>query len=104
MGRLKKPYCLKKKGDYWYYKIPPMTSYKSTGLTSKTKSEKYVLDLMKNKDKDNGIISDTTKTFGEYTKDYIIWGKCPYFTRKEREGKILTQRYCDVVLGHTCSL
>ncbi len=95
MGRLKKPYCLKKKGDYWYYKIPPMTTYKSTGLTSKTKSEKYVLDLMKNKDKDNGIISDTSKTFGEYTKDYFIWGKCPYFTRKEREGKILTQRYCE---------
>ena len=43
MGRMTKPYCLKKKGDFWYYKLPSMKNYKSTFLTSKTKSEKYVL-------------------------------------------------------------
>ena len=95
MGRLKKSYCLKKKGDYWYYKIPPMTSYRTTGLTSKTRAEKFVLELMAQKNKENGVITNNSKTFGEYTKDYFIWGKCPYFTRKEREGKTLTQRYCE---------
>ncbi len=95
MGRMTKPYCLKKKGDYWYYKIPPMTTYKSTGETSETKSQKYVLELIRQRDKENGIITDTNKTFGEYTKDYFIWGKCPYFSRRISQGKNLTQRYCD---------
>ena len=56
MGRMIKPYCLKKKGDYWYYKIPPMTTYKSTFMTSKTKSEKYVIDLLEELNKKNGVV------------------------------------------------
>ena len=32
--------------------------------------------------------------FGRYTKNYFVWGKYPYFTRKNRAGKNLTQRYC----------
>ena len=96
MGRMTKPYCLKKKGDYWYYKLPSMTTYKSTFLTSKTKSEKYVLDLLEELNKKNGVVGETEKTFGEYTKDYFIWGKCPYFKRRiEYEGRNLTQRYCE---------
>lgn len=94
MGREKKPYCIKKKGDYYYYKLPSMKNYKSTELKSETKAEKYVLDLIKQIDKDNGVIIDTDKTFASYTKDYFIWNKCPYFTRRMRQGKNLTQRYC----------
>ena len=73
-----------------------MKNYKSTFLTSKTKSEKYVLDLLEELNKKNGVVGETEKTFGEYTKDYFIWGKCPYFKRRiEYEGRNLTQRYCD---------
>ena len=87
MGREKKPYCIKKKGDYYYYKLPSMKNYKSTELKSETKAEKYVLDLIKQIDKDNGVIIDTDKTFVSYTKDYFIWNKCPYFTRRMRQGR-----------------
>ena len=47
MGREKKPYCIKKKGDYYYYKLPSMKNYKSTELKSETKAEKYILTDVK---------------------------------------------------------
>ena len=68
MGREKKPYCIKKKGDYYYYKLPSMKNYKSTELKSETKAEKYILELIKQIDRDNGIIVDTDKTFISYTR------------------------------------
>ena len=41
MGRPKKAVGYKKVGKTWYYKTSGMTSYKTTGETSKTMAEQY---------------------------------------------------------------
>ena len=71
-----------------------MKTFRTTGLKSEDKAQKFVIALLEQKNKENGIFTETTKNFGQYTKDYFVWGKCPYFTRKNRAGKNLTQRYC----------
>ena len=48
MSRTKKVFRLKKRGDVWYYKTEDMDNFKSTGLTSKEKAEKEVINLIKN--------------------------------------------------------
>ena len=94
MPRIKKAYCLKKKGEYYYYKFPEMTTYKTTNLKSEAKAQKFVLDLIEQKNKENGIYTETNKTFGAYTKNYFVWGECPHQKRRKRERKELSQRYC----------
>ena len=48
MGRTKMLFRLKKRGNVWYYKTEDMENFKSTGLTSKTKAEKEVMNFIKN--------------------------------------------------------
>ena len=42
MARTKKVYCLKKKGDYYYYKFPEMKTFRTTGLKSEDKAQKLL--------------------------------------------------------------
>lgn len=61
MARTKKVYCLKKKGDYYYYKFPEMKTFRTTGLKSEDKAQKFVIALLEQKNKENGIFTETTK-------------------------------------------
>ena len=91
MPRIKKAYCLKKKGDYYYYKFPEMITYMGTNLKSEAKAQKFVLDLIEQKNKENGIFTETSMTFGAYTKGYFVWGECPHLKRRNRVRKDLSQ-------------
>ena len=40
--------------------------------------------------------TQTTETFSAYTKDWFIWGKCPYTTAEERRGRKLDRDYIEI--------
>ena len=82
MGRTKKLFKLKKRGDVWYYKTEDMDNFKSTGLTSKVKAEKEVMNLIK-----NDAVKKENLTFREYADSSFIYDKCPHVARLKAEGK-----------------
>lgn len=82
MGRTKKLFRLKKRGDVWYYKIEDMGNFKSTRLTSKAKAEKEVMNLIK-----NDTVRKKNLTFREYADSFFIYDKCPHVTRLKTKGK-----------------
>ncbi len=86
MGRLKQPYIIKKKdgSKNYYYKTASMNYFKSTGLKTKREAEEYVQTVLAEESKHN-VKGITNKTFGEYTKDYFVEGKCPRTNRLRSE-------------------
>lgn len=84
-----KPYRLKKKGSYWYYKTDTMRSFWTTGEKSKTKAERVVIDLIK-----SNKAGKSKCSFKEYAEPFFIWDKCPHATRLRAEGKRIGEGYC----------
>lgn len=95
MGRLKKEVKYWKKGEYWYYKTPDMTGYRSTGEKSKALAERAVMKLIQ-----RNLAGKENPTFKEYAKTFYIWGECPHVTRVLAEGKSFSKRYCDRQRGY----
>lgn len=98
-GRKPEPYLLKKKdgGKYYYYKLPGMKSFVSTHLTNERDSREFVIEKIKEIDRENGKINPNEMTFGKYSKDYFIWEKCPHFTRissYRTKDQPVSKRYC----------
>lgn len=84
-----KPYRLKKKGNYWYYKTETMKSFWTTGERTKTKAEQVVIGLIK-----SNKAGKTKYSFKEYSEPYFIWDRCPHATRLRAEGKRIGEGYC----------
>ena len=89
MGRTRMLFRLKKRGNVWYYKTEDMENFKSTGLTSKTKAEKEVMNFIK-----NGIVEKKKLLFKEYAEPFFIYDKCPHVARLKAEGKRIGEGYC----------
>ena len=89
MGRTRMLFRLKKRGDVWYYKTEDMDNFKSTGLTSKVKAEKEVMNLIK-----NDSVRKENLTFREYADSFFIYDKCPHVARLKAEGKSIGEGYC----------
>jgi len=102
---VRKPYYLKKRGDYWYYKLPEDTAYHSCkmlnnnqNVTSRSIAEKLVVELIGLKpflDKYNLSMRDYHDlakrlikkhfediagdlTLREYAKDFFVWDRCQW--------------------------
>lgn len=95
MGRLKKAVGYKKVGKIWYYKTSAMTTYKTTGETSKALAERYVMRLLK-----QGMAGKANPMFKDYAEPYFDWDRCPHVTRLKSEGKPIGKRYCYVQRGY----
>ena len=95
MSRTKQEYRLRTIRDIYYYKLPTMRTFKSTGCRVKAKAVAYVLNILcekKTHKKDSAGLTDTT--FKVYARDFFDYNKCPRVKRLRAEGKDLTQRYC----------
>jgi len=87
MGRLRKPYCIRKIGKIYYYKLPHEKTYHSTGQTYQTKAEKFVIEIVKQNK------TSLNRTFKEYANDFFLPEKCPHIRRLKEEKKSIGQRY-----------
>ena len=99
MGRIKEQYLLRKKdkkSKYYYYKLPDMEYFKSTHKKTKTEALEFVEQLL-NEQSDHTSSRSSNMTFGEYSKDYFIEGKCPRTTRlrSEKGDRGPSKRYVD---------
>lgn len=89
MSRKKLPVKYWKNGKYWYFKIPEMKCFKSTGETSKAMAMRYAERVIAEKraGKENPL-------FRDYAEPYFDWDRCPHATRLIAEGKNISERYC----------
>lgn len=89
MGRHSEPYRLKQKGKYWYYKTPDMSSFKTTGETTKAMAKHKVQQLLQ-----KGLDGKPNPLFRDYAEPFFDWDRCPHATRLRAEGKPIGERYC----------
>ncbi len=89
---MKRPYLLKKRGKYWYYRLCDEITFHSTGETAKARAEEYVLNtaIPKVCELDNKI---KKPTFKEYSSPFYIWDSCPHIRRLLDERKSITHRH-----------
>ena len=75
--------------EVWYFKIPEMKCFKSTGETSKAMAMRYAERVIAEKraGKENPL-------FRDYAEPYFDWDRCPHATRLIAEGKNISERYC----------
>ena len=83
MSKYKRPFRLKKRVKYFYYKLENESVFHSTGETLKTLTEQYV-NLVVKKEK-----SSFSKTLREYCQPYFIEKTCPHVLRLRQEKKMI---------------
>ena len=86
MSKYKKPFRLKKRGSYYYYKLPHEEVFHTTGETSKTLAEQYVSLILKNEK------SSFNKTLREYAEPFYVWETCPHIRKLRDEKKSIGKR------------
>ncbi len=89
---MKRPYLLKKRGKYWYYRLCDEITFHSTGETAKARAEEYVLNtaIPKGSELDK---KRKEPTFKEYSSPFYIWDSCPHIRRLLDERKSITHRH-----------
>ena len=89
---MKRPYLLKKRGKYWYYRLSDEITFHSTGETAKARAEEYVLNtaILKGSELDK---KRKEPTFKEYSSPFYIWDSCPHIRRLLDERKSITHRH-----------
>jgi len=91
------PRTLKSGKKVFYYQTydeyGKRTNPRSTGQLTKT-AARYYCDKLK---KEGKLIPKKNKipTFKEYTKNWFVWGKCPYITSKIARGGTHTRGFAD---------
>ena len=88
---MKRPFLLKKRGKYWYFRLSTEKDFHSSGQTNKALAERHVIEIIRaNKKKTN---ARQNMTLNEFAKDYFFWGKCPHARRLLEEGKTIGKKY-----------
>jgi hypothetical protein len=88
VARIKKPFRLKKRGKYYHYKLKDESTFHSTGQTSITKAETFVIALIE-QGKKRPILDMTLK---EYADLFYVWETCPHVRRLLDEKKSIGKR------------
>ena len=89
MGRHQEPVRYKQIGKYWYYKLPDMTAFKTTGETVKAVAKHKVSEMVK-----ANMAGKQNLLFKVYAEPFFDWNRCPHATRLRAEGKRIGERYC----------
>ena len=84
---MKLPFYLKKRGEYWYYRLNPESglvegknlNYLTTGCLTRDAAEAFMADLLG--------AAPVLPSFREYAEPFFVWGKCPHIRefRKSRD-------------------
>ncbi len=96
---MKRPYYLKKRGDFWYYRLNPESglvagenlNYYTTGCRTREAAEAFMADMIGEERE--------TDTFRGYADSFFIWGKCPHIRRVLEETGRFTQRHALIQRG-----
>ena len=88
MARRMEPFSVIKrsKSDFWYYKLGPWKTYKSTGEKTKSEAMKVALAAFEETQAD-----PCGPRLKEYAKPYFVWNTCPHVRRLTSEGKSITK-------------
>ncbi len=73
---MKRPYYLKKRGDFWYYGLNPVSglvvsenkNYVTTGCRSRAAAEAFMADMLGEE--------PVLPTFRQYADPFFVWGEC----------------------------
>ena len=96
---MKRPYYLKRRGDFWYYRLNPESglvigenlNYCTTGCRTRAAAEAFMADLL-------GLDRETP-TFRQYAEPFFIWGICPHVRRVLEETGRFTRRHARIQRG-----
>ena len=96
---MKRPYYLKKRGPFWYYRLNPESglvagenlNYYTTGCRTREAAEAFMADMLGEERE--------TPTFRCYAGPFFIWGECPHIRRVLEETGRFTQRYARIQRG-----
>ena len=88
MPRRQEPFSLVRRpgSPFWYYKLGPWRTYKSTGKTVKADAISVALEALEKESDDPG-----GPTVRKYAVPFFIWETCPHVNRLVTEGKSITR-------------
>ena len=88
---MRKGYRLKKRENgYYYFMLPGMKGWKSTGVKSKDKAAKFITEKLQEKEQYKQTESITLR---EYAAPFFIWGTCPHCTRRDNDGQQISPEH-----------
>ena len=91
---MKRPFVLTKRGKYWYYRLANETNYHSTGQTSRSHAEDWIVGkhklLPELAEEETGPGAVTLR---EYLQPFFDWNRCPHAMRLREEGKSFSESY-----------
>ncbi|WP_028973249.1 tyrosine-type recombinase/integrase [Spirochaeta cellobiosiphila] len=90
MPRQQQPYALRKRGDYWHYKLKD-SHFKTTGKKNKAQAMTYAL----NKFNESQKIANHKQTIKNWINLFYIPETCPHVQRLRAEGKRISERHCN---------
>jgi hypothetical protein len=76
----------------WYYKLPDEKHYLSTGKTTRSATENYVVEIINYK----RASVPCYYTFRRYAEPFFDWERCPHIRRLREEGKSITRRHAKI--------
>ena len=88
MPRRTEPFSLVRRpgSPFWYYKLGPWKSYKSTGKTTKADAITVALEAL-----DSPNAAPGGPTVRKYVEPFFVWETCPHVKRLFAEGKSITR-------------
>jgi hypothetical protein len=76
-ARMKRPFLLWKRGRTWYYKLAEGKHYLSTGQTTRSAAEQFVIELIH---QERGSVP-RYYSFRRYAEPFFVWDRCPHVRR-----------------------
>lgn len=75
---------------FWYYHLPGMKGYKSTGTRDHHEAVLFTQEKMKSVEFPGPRRAPLLK---EFSADFFVWDRCPHCTKLRDEGKQITKRH-----------
>ena len=91
---MQRPYLMKKRGKYWYYRLAGETDFHSAGRTARARAEEYVVRLIECGGKENS--NKAIRTLAKCAGPFFDWDRRPHVRRLREEGKSITRNYAKI--------
>ena len=93
MARPRKPYRLwKKENTIYYYRLPGMPTWKSTGCRKKTAAEHEVLKKLKDWEPP-AVSAPRSGRLRDFVDPYYNWERCPRIAERLADGKRIGRQH-----------
>ena len=88
---MKRPYLLKKRGKYWYYRLAGEQTFHSSHDTNRERVENWLQRERIPEIRNRGNLID--KTLRQYLDPFFLEDRCPHVRRLRDEGKSISPSY-----------